>query len=146
MIDAWLYVRNQVPPGVPPVAVRQADYPPVIAQSGQPSGVVQSSARDDGGPTWQRADGESAPFVSPPPTVTVIRGMEPKTREPSLEEVVRAACQGRAAVTEVRQTGPTLLVVKVRAATSADARAAFAALSEVPALRPYKVEFEADIK
>jgi hypothetical protein len=49
-------------------------------------------------------------------------------------------------VTEVRQTGPTQLVVKVRAATSADARAAFAALSEVPALRPYQVEFEADIR
>ena len=47
---------------------------------------------------------------------------------------------------EVKQTGPTQLVVRVKAATSADARAAFAALSEVPTLRPYKVEFEADIK
>lgn len=136
-----------VPPGAPPVAVQQADYPPVIAQSGQPSsGVVQSSARDEGKPTWQRADGESMPFVNPPPTVTVIRGMEPKAREPSLEDAVKAACHAKAAVTEVRQTGPTQLVVKVRAATPADARAAFAALSEVPALRPYKVEFEADIK
>jgi hypothetical protein len=135
-----------VPPGAPPVAVQQADYPPVIAQSGQPSGVVQSSARDEGGPTWPRADGESMPFVNPPPTVTVIRGMEPKAKEPSREDAEKAACHGKAAVAEVRQTGPTQLVVKVRAATPADARAAFAALSEVPALRPYKVEFEADIK
>jgi hypothetical protein len=130
--------------------VEQADYPPVIAQSGQPSGIVQSSARSEptaGGLTWQRSPGESAPFVSPPPpTVTVIRGMEPKAKEPSLEDLVRSACHGRAAVTEVKQTGPTNLTVRVRAATPADARAAFAALSEVPTLRPYKVEFEADIK
>jgi hypothetical protein len=139
-----------VPPGPPPTAVERADYPPVIAQSDPASGVVQSSAREeapaDGGLTWQRSGGEVAPFVSPPPTVTVIRGMEPKAKEPTLEAAVRAACQGRAAVTEVRQTGPTQLVVRVKAASSADARAAFAALSDVPALRPYKVEFEADIK
>lgn len=138
-----------VPPSPPP-AVERADHPPVIAQSGSPSGIVQSSARSetpaDDGPTWQRCSGESAPFVSPPPTVTVIRGMEPKAKEPSLEDVVRAACQGRATVAEVKQTGPTQLVVRVKAASSADARAAFAALSEVPTLKPYKVEFEADIK
>ena len=70
----------------------------MIAQSGPPSGVVPSSARSevptDGGLNWQRSAGESAPFVSPPPTVTVIRGMEPKAKEPSLEDVVRTACQG----------------------------------------------------
>lgn len=141
-----------VPPGPPPAAVERADYPPVIAQSGPASGVVQSSAQSEvpaeGGLTWQRSAGETAPFVSPPPppTVTVIRGMEPKAREPSLEDVVKVACHGKAAVTEVKQTGPTQLVVKVRAATAADARAAFAALSDVPTLKPYKVEFEADIK
>ncbi|HET6573875.1 MAG TPA: hypothetical protein VFG68_09755 [Fimbriiglobus sp.] len=135
-----------VPPSPPPAVVERADDPPVIAQSRPATGVVQTSATADDGPTWQRADGDAAPFANPPPTVTVIRGMEPKASEPSPEAVVRAACRGRATVTEVKQTGPTHLVVKVRAATQADARAAFAALSEVPALRPYRVEFEADIK
>src|SRR5207237_1014571 len=67
------------------------------------------------------------------------------TVNPAPEAAVRAACKGLAAVTEVRQAGPYQLVVKVTAATPADARAAFAAVSAAPELKPYKVEFEANV-
>jgi hypothetical protein len=140
-----------VPP-TQPIGVENADYPPVIAQSSSnmPS-IVPSSGQIDPSPesglSWQRA-GErvEAPTVAPPPpTPPVIRGQEPAPKEPSLEEVVRAACQKLATVAEVRRIGPGQLVIRVHAATAADARAAFAALSAVPQLVPYKIEFEANL-
>jgi hypothetical protein len=136
-----------VPPGAPPVV--RADTPPVIAQTPPPSATVPASvvvppepveAPADGGPAWQRSGGEPIPFGTP-----LVRSQEPRPRDPSPEAAVRAACKGLAAVSEVRQSGPNQLVVKVTAATPGDARAAFAAVSAVPELKPYKVEFEANV-
>jgi hypothetical protein len=136
-----------VPPGPPPVV--RADSPPVIAQTPPPSATVPASAvvppepaeqPAEGGPAWQRSGGEPILFGAP-----VVRGQEPRPKDPSPETAVRAAWKGLAAVTEVRQAGPHQLVVKVTAATPADARAAFAAVSAAPALKPYKVEFEANV-
>ncbi len=136
-----------VPPDPPP-AVR-AEYPPIIAQTPAPSATVLASvvvpaAADDGGPAWQRSGGEPIPFGGPPPA-PATRGREPRSKDPPLEAAVREACKGHAAVTEVRQAGPRDLVVKVTAATPADARAAFAAISADPRLEAYKVEFEANL-
>jgi hypothetical protein len=45
----------------------------------------------------------------------------------------------------VKQTGPTTVSIRVNAATKDAARAAFEALSTNPHLRPYKIDFEANV-
>ena len=60
----------------------------------------------------------------------------------SLDAQVRNSCYGLAAVSEVTHAGPTTLVVRLTAATEADARAAAASVAKLPTLRPYTVRFE----
>jgi hypothetical protein len=70
---------------------------------------------------------------------------EQRSHAPTLESVVRVACQSHATLAEVRQTGPATLSIRVNAATKDAARAAFEALSTNPHLRPYKIDFEANV-
>jgi hypothetical protein len=58
---------------------------------------------------------------------------------------VRNACYGWATVHEVKHTAPGKLVIRLIAATEADAHAAAEAVSRVPHLRQYEVGFEAKI-
>ncbi len=60
---------------------------------------------------------------------------------PTLEQAIRNASYGFAAVLEVKHTGPTAVAVRLQAASAADARSAAELVSKLPALKPYAVEF-----
>jgi hypothetical protein len=163
----------QTPPpaAAPPVTMTYpAETPiPLIATSAPPAaapaprtGLVGTSA---GGLVWQAAGTAPTPFSSinsaPKPAAPVAkpadwspvkpagaaapRVEEQRSHAPTLESVVRVACQNHATLAEVKQTGPATLSVRVNAATKDAARAAFEALSTNPHLRPYKIDFEANV-
>ena len=64
---------------------------------------------------------------------------------PTLEQAIRNAAYGFATVVEVKHTGPTAVVVRLQAATAADARSAAELVSRLPALRAYAVEFQVTV-
>ena len=74
------------------------------------------------------------------------RSQEPgDAAAPTLGQAVRNAAYGFATITEVKHTGPTAVVVRLQAATAADARSAAELVSRLPALRAYAVEFQVTI-
>ncbi len=152
----------QTPPPTPifPAAAPAQAIPTVpVGQPVPAAAVVPSPTTAEPAPAptnplhWQRSGDAAEPIPfgtpgAPKPTVPVppapaARPKEPQTKEPPQAATIRAACRGLATVTEVRQTGPLTLVVKAQATTPADARAAFEAMSAMPQLEPYKIQFEA---
>ncbi len=74
------------------------------------------------------------------------RSQEPgDAAAPTLGQAVRNAAYGFATITEVKYTGPTAVVVRLHAATAADARSAAELVSRLPALRAYAVEFQVTV-
>ncbi len=96
--------------------------------------VVPASAVVPVTPTWGAA-------VKP-----LGRSQEPgDAAAPTLGQAVRNAAYGFATITEIKHTGPTAVVVRLQAATAADARSAAELVSRLPALRAYAVEFQVTI-
>jgi hypothetical protein len=75
----------------------------------------------------------------------VFRGQEPGQPPAGLSEAVRNACYGWATVHEVKHAAPGKLVIRLVAASEADAQAAVQAVSKIPQIQPYEVGFEAKL-
>jgi hypothetical protein len=114
---------------VTPVAATVAPATPAVvpASAVVPVAPVPPTAV---GPTWGAA------------VKALGRSQEPgDDAAPTLGQAVRNAAYGFATITEVKHTGPTVVVVRLQAATAADARSAAELVSRLPALRAYAVEF-----
>lgn len=112
-------------PSGPPIPVG----PPTVIQSGGVEVPVVPTV------TWQPVE-ESVRFAA-------VGEAKPKT--PTLTQVIQSACLDRATVTGVRHSGPKKLLVRLTAATEANARAAAEAISRVPELKQYEIGFEASV-
>jgi hypothetical protein len=91
------------------------------------------------------ASAEAKPVTTPPavnwnsPKPATVAVPQPK---PTLTETVRDAAAGRAVVSEVRTVSQSKLVIRLQAATSEDCKAAVDAISKLPQLKPFTVDFE----
>ena len=79
------------------------------------------------------------PLDSPVPHVSPVNASRELLE---LERQIRSACIQTATVLEVNEMGPHKLVVKYVARTEAAARDAATAISQMPSLRPFTVDFE----
>jgi hypothetical protein len=118
---------TSVSPGVMPVSFAAFAPAPAPAQAA-PAAVS---------PAW------AAPAAAT--AVPLGRGQKPDGGAPTLEQSVRDAAYGLAAVTEFKVTGPSKVRVSLRVGSAADAQAAADAVSKLPALKPFAVEFSATI-
>ena len=83
-------------------------------------------------------------LASPPPNASVpqVIAVNASRQVLELERQIRTASIRSATILEVNETGPQKLVVKYVSKTEASAREAAQAISELPSLRTYAVDFE----
>lgn len=108
--------------------------PPVPAVSRQPQPTAPTSSE------WSPA--------KPNPEVKLPIGRSQEPSEPTvvtLPAAVRNASYGWATVTEVNHVSPSKILIRLMAASDADARAASECISRLPQLKEFTVDFEVKI-
>ena len=107
----------------------------------EPDPIPQAAQPVSSDPAW----GPSAAPKPATPTISVIRGQLDAREPQSLEMLIRNACVGRVARTDVRAITPQKFVVTFVAASESAARDAAALVVALPELKPYEITFEAQI-
>ncbi len=130
----------------PPVATVVATVSPTPAASVTPASLTVTPLSPAVVPASFTPAAPVAPAVATPTwgaAKPVGRSQGPgDAGAPTLDQAIRNATYGFAAVLEVKHTGPSAVAVRLQAASAADARSAAELVSKLPALKPYAVEFQ----
>src|SRR5207247_1479915 len=99
-------------------------------------------------PAWRPVSGSDE---TPKPAdnngiiVPVIRGQGPSLDESPLARKIQEACHGLVTNVTIRETGPGQLTIAFQATTATLAEIAVRATSNIIELKPYTVEFSAQV-
>ncbi|MGL6074184.1 MAG: hypothetical protein ACRC8S_08485 [Fimbriiglobus sp.] len=112
---------------VKPVVDVKPEIKPVVVPAPAPMAPTQVKPATPPAVSWNSPKPASVPAQPAKPTLT---------------ESIREAAASRAIVSEVKTVSPTKLVIRLQAATAEDCKAAADAISKMPQLKPFTVDFE----
>ncbi|CAN5569592.1 hypothetical protein BH11PLA2_BH11PLA2_36120 [soil metagenome] len=125
---------SQAIPKMIPAPIAEPAWKPVSAtEPAKPS--MPTPAPD---PNWKPADQTNV-------IIPVIRGAGPDFDDSPLSKQIQDACRGLVVNVIIRETGPRQLTVSFKTTTATLAEIAARAVSNLPELKPYSVEFQASV-
>ena len=142
--QTWQPIPTQTQPVAAQLAAAQSvptSQPVMQSVWRQPTTQMATTGRPATKPQPQMSSGELA---SPPPNASApqLIAINASRQVLELERQIRTASIRSATILEVNEAGPQKLVVKYVSKTEASAREAAQAISELPSLRTYAVDFE----